>query len=64
MSKTEKPKPFEILASWKDVQAMMCDHTLIVVMALPTGSEGNFNVTYWSKENGEIPSWIIDKEAA
>ena len=64
MSSAEKQKPSEVLVSWEDFQAMKRDHTMIVVMALPAGVEGMFYVTFWSKENSEVPSWIIDREAA
>jgi hypothetical protein len=64
MSSAEKQKPSEVLVSWDDFQAMKRDRTMIVVMALPADVKGMFYVTFWSKEDGELPSWIIDQKAA
>lgn len=64
MTRPEKQKPTEVLASWEEFQAMRRDHTLVVVMALPASVEGMFCVTFWSKEDCELPSWIIGRKAA
>ena len=64
MSSSEKQKPAEVVVPWDYVEFMKNDHTVIVVMALPTADEGMFSVTYLSKEDGELPSWIVDREAA
>ncbi len=39
------------------------DSEFVVIMAIPTGEDGVFSVTYVSRECGDIPSWIIDRKA-
>lgn len=64
MSAKEFEKPQDVVASWEDVQAMMNDHTMIVVMAIPASVEGMFSVTFLSREDRNLPPWIIDRKAA
>lgn len=64
MPAKEYEKPQDVLASWEDVQAMMNDHTMIVVMAIPSNIEGMLNVTFLSREDRDLPPWIIDRKAA
>lgn len=64
MPANEYDKPQDVLASWEDVQAMMNDHTMIVVMAIPSSIEGMLNVTFLSREDRDLTPWIIDRKAA
>lgn len=64
MSAKEYEKPQDVVASWEDVRAMMNDHTMIVVMAIPASVEGMFSVTFLSREDRDLPPWIIDRKAA
>jgi len=64
VSVKEYEKPQEIVADWDDVKAMTDDHTMIVVMAIPTEIDGLFDVTFFSREGRELPPWIVDRKAA
>jgi hypothetical protein len=60
----EYEKPQEIIAHWDDVKAMTDDDTMIVVMAIPAGIGDMFNVTFFSREDRDLPPRIIDRKAA
>jgi hypothetical protein len=64
VSAKEYEKPQDVIVDWEVVQAMKNDHTMIVVMALPTSVNGMFSVTFLSREDRDLPPWIIDREAA
>jgi len=64
MSTKEFEKPQEVIVEWDDVKAMTDDHTMIVVMAIPAPVENMFSVTFFSREDGDLPPWIIDRKAA
>ena len=52
-------KAQEVCVSASDAINMVNDPSLIVVMAIPDEIEGRVAVTYWSKNNGQLPPWIV-----
>lgn len=64
MSVTEYEQLDRVIMEWEDVEAMRCDRTIIVVMAIPIDEEGWFEVTFLSREGRDLPPWIIDRKAA
>ena len=57
-------KTQEVCVSASDAINMVNDPNLIVVMAIPDESGGHVTVTYWSKNRGQLPPWIVIQKAA
>lgn len=54
----------ETTVSKEYLRFMQGDSEFVVIMAIPTGEEEMFSVTFLSREEGKLPSWIIDRKAA
>jgi hypothetical protein len=54
----------EIIVSSSEAITMMNDPSLVVVMSIPRPDEDRVEITYWSKDNGQLPPWIIVQKAA
>jgi hypothetical protein len=54
----------EVSVTASDAINMTNDPNLIVVMAIPDIDAERVSVTYWSKDDGLLPSWIVAKKAA
>ncbi|HEX7822538.1 MAG TPA: hypothetical protein VF463_18185 [Sphingobium sp.] len=64
MTASNYPKATEVVVSASDAINMMNDPRLVVVLATTAKSDGNTEVTYWSKDNGPLPPWITVQQAA
>jgi hypothetical protein len=64
VSAKEYEKLQDVIVDWEVVQAMKNDHTMNVVMAIPTSVSGMFSVTFLSREDRDLPPWIVDRKAA
>ena len=64
MATANYSKAQEVCVSSAEAIGMMNDPALVVVMAIPDADEDNVAVTYWSKNNGQLPPWIIVQQAA
>jgi hypothetical protein len=62
MSTCSYPTTENVTVSVSEAEKMMSDSSLIVILATPAlDKPDSMNVSYWAKERGVPPPWIVRK---